>query len=88
MKEQQVLRCDLHDYIEVACLFNYQILITLSNGDIAEGYAQTTSWSLDRQEVLLIEEADAVEQREIPLLEIATIKVLTKGAQFELIRFV
>ncbi len=79
------ISCQLHDYIEIACLYGYSISLTLKQGQNIEGKALTTETSADRQELLVIQ-SDII-QRKINLTEIKSMRALTQNPNFTEIHF-
>lgn len=77
-----MLNCDVHDYIEIICMFRYKISVTLKNNDNLTGVAQDTFIAADKTEVLKLM-LDDDSERELPLEEINHIKVLTPNARFK-----
>ena len=57
-----MLKCDLHDYIEIVCLYHYPLKLTLSTGEVLSGTAQTTCYNNERQECLLLKQSDGEQQ--------------------------
>ena len=47
------IRCDLYDYIEIACLRHYTLTIKLLDGEKIQGKAETTKIE-DKQEFLIV----------------------------------
>lgn len=85
----KILACHLHDYIEVMCLYQYSVRITLNNGIHIVGQFYSTGFigaSTDKQEVINGKDVNGVELTLI-LTDINTIKVLTKNAQFNIVHF-
>ena len=44
-----MISCDLHDYIEIACMYHFSIELTLKNGECVSGVADTV---VIKQEVI------------------------------------
>lgn len=57
-----MLKCDLHDYVEIVCLYHYPLKLTLSSGEVLSGTAQTTCYNNERQECLLLKQSDGEQQ--------------------------
>jgi Rho-binding antiterminator len=72
------ISCDLHDYIEIACLYGYQVKLTLKDQQSIEGKAVDII-TADKREYLLI---DNGEQQRVELTQLAKIQMLTPNAQF------
>jgi len=77
--------CELHDYIEIACLFRYEVLLTLFNGNSVQGTALTTQTLKNKSEILNMCTGEGVE--DVPFHTIAKIDVTTANARFQSINF-
>ena len=91
------MKCDLHDYVEIACLYNYKLELTLKDGTLLNAIAIDTKTS-NKQEFILLKNAQMMggnrvwvtqEKRstEIPLDSLVKIKVLSPNAKFDDITF-
>lgn len=69
-----MISCNQHDYIEIVCMYQYRITLTLKSGDIIQGIARDTQRNDERDECIKID-IEGVEQLvvldEIKILEIA-----------------
>lgn len=74
------LSCELYDYIELACLHRYQLLIELEDGRQLEARAMDTETDRNKEEFLLVH-SEAGRER-LRLDQIAAITPLTEGAYF------
>lgn len=79
-----VISCELHDYIEIACLYGYQVKLLLKDHRCVEGRALDTLSTEDKCEYLLI---DNGETQRIALHELKSLQVLTANAQFSEVCF-
>ena len=71
MKAYQPLNCDLHDYLEIACMHHYELHIELLRGPAFVARALTTRTAPSKEEFLVVEnEGDKVELRLDQLLAI------------------
>jgi Rho-binding antiterminator len=80
MNEYQPINCDLHDYLEIACLHGYRLDIELKDGARLEARALTTRTSRVKEEFLLVETVEG--QQEIRLDQLLAITPLDANAQF------
>ena len=80
MTRYQPLNCDLHDYLEIACLRGYQLDIELVDGQRLMARAVTTRTSSDKEEFLVIEQQGA--QQEIRLDQLLAITPQEDNAEF------
>lgn len=78
-----ILACELHDYIEIVCLYGYQIRVTLKNNDSIEGKALDIITADQREYLLLGSDC----QQRIDLTQLAKLQVLTANAKFTEISF-
>lgn len=79
-----MIRCDQHDYLEIACLYGYQLRLILLDGRTVQGQAQDIA-SRERREYLLLEQDG--QRLEIEVERLKSLSVLTPGARFEEIVF-
>jgi Rho-binding antiterminator len=80
MNAYQPLNCDLHDYLEIACLRGYRLDIELNDGTRLVAKALTTRTSSDKEEFLCLETADG--PQEIRLDQLLAVTPMDAGAQF------
>ena len=80
MNAYQPLKCDLHDYLEIACLRGYRLDIELIDGGRLVAKALTTRTSSEKEEFLCLDTADG--QREIRLDQLLAVTPLDDDAQF------
>ncbi|MEM1437809.1 MAG: Rho-binding antiterminator [Pseudomonadota bacterium] len=74
------IACDLHDHIEVACLYRYELEVHLADGTVVTGRALTTQTRRDKTEHLILGTNE--DSRPVPLHDIRRIDVTTPGARF------
>ncbi len=86
MMNEQLIPCDLHDYVEIACLYGYRVRLKLKNGLIVEGCAQDVTTSAEKREFLVIECYQQWQQH-IALDSLAEMRVLTPQAKFKTVYF-
>jgi len=75
-----MIRCDIHDYIEIACLYKIEISLTLTSGEEVTGVASTTIIDARKQECIVIERGD--ESASIVLDTIKTMTAVTANPHF------
>ncbi len=76
---QDTISCELHDFVEVACMYSYRIKLILKNNQIIEGKAVDIVNSPEKGECLVI---DSDSRQHIELVQLAKIEVLTPNAKF------
>ncbi|MEC4727391.1 Rho-binding antiterminator [Shewanella sp. D64] len=75
-----MIKCDIHDYIEIACLYKIEVLLTQHSGEEEKGVASTTSINSDKQELLHIIQGD--HRLAVVLDTIKNMKALTPNPHF------
>lgn len=81
---QDAISCELHDFVEVACMYGYQLKLILKNNQIIEGKAIDIVNSPERRECLVI---DNDSRQQIELTQLARMQVLTPHAKFNEVVF-
>ena len=82
--ENNVISCELHDFVEVACMYGYQLRLILKNDQVVEGKAIDIVQSDDKREFLVV---DSGSKQHIDLMELSKMQVLTPHAKFSEIDF-
>ena len=82
--EKDVISCELHDFVEVACMYKYQLKLTLKNGEVIEGKA-IDILSVNQLERLVVD--DSGEKKQVDLMVLAKMQVLTPNAKFSEVVF-
>jgi len=78
------IACHLHDYIEIACLYGYELELEMKDGSRIHGRAITTR-TQERQEFLQLQTKEA--ERSLALNDLKRMTALTPHAQFSSIDF-
>lgn len=81
MSTYKPLHCDLHDYLEIACLCGYTLDIELTDGQRLTARAITTRTSSSQEEFLEVETTQG--RQEIRLDQLLAITPLDKNARFD-----
>lgn len=82
---QCTISCELHDYLEIACLYGYQVKLTLKDYRIIEGKAIDVLTTTEKREYLIID--TGYEQRQIESNQLSKMQVLTPNAKFKEVTF-
>jgi Rho-binding antiterminator len=80
MSNYKPIDCDLHDYVEIACLHHYRLLIELANGTHFNAKAVTTRTAASKEEFLVLEGNET--HSEVRLDRLLAITPLDRGAVF------
>lgn len=78
------IACDMHDYIEIACMYQYQVKLTLKDNQSIEGKAVDTLTTPEKHEYLVIDDG---QKQQIELNRLKKLQVLTDNAQFKEVVF-
>ena len=81
---QTTVSCDLHDYIEIACMYGYRVKLTLKDRQVLDGKAVDILTSTDKREYVVI---DNGKRQNIELNQLKKLNVLTPNAQFTEVTF-
>lgn len=79
------IACELHDYIEIVCLYAYRVQLKLRDGQVIEGDAQDTFTSEDKREYLIVNNNGQSQQ--VELSQLSKLQVLTANAKFRQVTF-
>ena len=80
-----MISCAHYDYIEIACMYHYEIRLTLKSGEIIEGIALDTARNVSLEECIKIK-TDQTENLVI-LNHIVTLEALINNPHFQTISF-
>jgi Rho-binding antiterminator len=80
-----LISCELHDYIEVACMYGYQVKLFLLDQSSIEGKAKDILTKAEKREFLILETGSGSQHVELVLLE--KMQILTPNARFSEIVF-
>ena len=84
-EEYHPIDCDLHDYLEIACMYHYWLHIELTDGTCFDAKALTTCTTVEKEEFLVVEQSE--NQQKIRLDCLSAITALTPGATFSTVSF-
>jgi Rho-binding antiterminator len=79
------ISCELQDFVEVACMYGYQLKLILKDNQIMQGKAIDIVNSTDKGECLVIANNDT--KQEIALIQLAKMEVITPNAKFSEVVF-
>ncbi|MDO8333505.1 MAG: Rho-binding antiterminator [Nitrosomonas sp.] len=81
---QDAISCELHDFVEVACMYGYRLRLILKDDQVIEGKAIDIVNSPEKRECLVIE-GDS--RQHIELTQLSRMQVLTPNAKFSEVDF-
>jgi Rho-binding antiterminator len=82
---QCTINCELHDFLEIACLYGYRVKLTLKDQKIIEGKALDVLTTTEKREYLIID--NGREQQQIEFNQLRKMQVLTPNALFKEVFF-
>ncbi|MGJ0516277.1 MAG: Rho-binding antiterminator [Methylomicrobium sp.] len=85
MTQNTRISCDLHDYVEVACMRHYRVELVLKGGEVLEGKALDVITSPEKREFLVIDNGG--QKQEIELSQLHKMIALTPNASFNEVEF-
>ncbi|WP_339725434.1 Rho-binding antiterminator [uncultured Paraglaciecola sp.] len=80
-----MISCNEYDYIEIVCMFQYPIKITMKTGEIIEGTALDTQYNSGREECIKVKVAEVANQ--VILAKISKIEVCIENPHFKQVSF-
>lgn len=86
--EKATIDCNLHDYIEVACLYKIEVILTLTNGNKLLGIPMTTRSIKVGGEFLEFNEKALNRHTTINLLSIKSMKAISPNVHFDEVLFI
>lgn len=81
------ISCSLYDYIEIACIYHYPVLLTLKSGEKIKGIAEDTSINANKTECLKLIEDESKKMIDVPLSDLVQMQSLVNNPHFELVDF-
>ena len=79
------ISCELHDYLEIACMYGYRVRLTIKNHQTIEGKAIDTVTTAEKREYLVID--NGYDKHEVELNQLVKMEVLTPNAKFKKVSF-
>lgn len=76
-----MIRCDQHDYIEIACMFRYPIKLTMKSGELIECTALDTVLNEHKDECIKVEVNGS--ERLVVLTELSLLEVSVDNPHFQ-----
>jgi Rho-binding antiterminator len=80
-----LISCAIHDYVEIACMYRFEVKLVFNNGQLVQGIAFQTTYNENREECIVLETEKGNE--EIVLEKISLMEAVTKNPHFEKIDF-
>lgn len=84
-KDDLMISCEQQDYVEIACMYNYLIKLTLKSGEKFEGIAFDVKQNKNREECINIRVNDIDSM--VVLDSISQMEVLVDNPHFKVVTF-
>lgn len=81
-----MISCQQYDYIEIACMYKFPILLTLKDAETLQGIAHDTKKNDDNEECLVLKTQD--KETLVVLDDIATMEVQIENPHFKSVQFI
>ncbi len=81
--DRDILQCDLHDYLEIACLYGIAVQLSLKGGAQITGTPMTTRANSETGEFLDFRDHQEEDIRSVPVLSITSMQALTANPHFD-----
>lgn len=78
----QLISCQLHDYIEIACMHGYRVRLTLKDGSGIEAKAVDIAVDGQKREYLVMEDGGRVELNRLKRLEVLSANPVFESVDF------
>lgn len=83
--EVPLISCINHDYVEIACMYGFEIRLVLKNDQIVQGKAIQTAYNENMEECVVLHMQHGNEK--IVLDQLASMEAVTKNPHFDKINF-
>lgn len=80
-----MITCQQHDYIEIACLYRYRIIVKLFNGDYITAQAIDTIYNQQKQHCIRLKNDEGF--IDVVLNNISQITAIDKNRHFDVVDF-
>ena len=81
------INCDLHDYLEIACVYKIQVHLTLTNGECYNGVPVATRVNAQREECLQFLLDSGNEPIDIPFYMLEKMNAIAPSIHFSTVTF-
>ena len=81
-----MISCASHDFVEIACLYRFEVKLVLKNGQILHGIACQTTYNEAREECILLETETGSEA--VVLEQVTSMEAVTSNPHFVKINLV
>ena len=76
-----MISCTNHDYVEIACMYRYEVKLVFKNGQFVQGKALQTAYNSNKEECIVLQTEPG--HKKIVLEQLASMEAVTKNPHFE-----
>jgi Rho-binding antiterminator len=80
-----LISCANHDYVEIACMYKFEVKLVLKNSRIVKGKALQTTYNENREECIVLK--TEIGSEKIVLEQVASMEAVRKNPHFGKINF-
>lgn len=80
-----MISCATHDYVEIACMYRFEVRLALENGQVVQGKALETAYDESKQECVVLETPSGHEM--IVLEQVLSMEAVTENSHFGVVDF-
>jgi Rho-binding antiterminator len=80
-----LISCANHDYVEIACMYKFEVKLVLKNSRIVKGKALQTTYNENREECIVLK--TEIGSVKIVLEQVASMEAVRKNPHFGKINF-
>ena len=84
---REIIRCDLHDYLEIACLYAIKVELFCKDGQRIRAIPKTIKIQKPQGEVLVYQSLESLVEDSLSLSELAEMKALQANRHFDSVVF-
>ena len=83
----RVIKCDIHDYVEIACLYSIPVKLRFKDGSHQIVTPLNTLIDKERYEVLEVRERNQADTQHLRMTTIASMSALSANPHFSIVEF-
>ena len=80
-----MISCANHDYVEIACMYGFEVTLVFKDGKITQGKAIETTYNDNKEECIVLQTKQGNEK--IVLDKLTSMEAVTNNPHFDKINF-
>ena len=76
-----MISCANHDFVEIACMYHFEVKLVLKSGKIVRGKAFQTAYNENKEECLVLE--PDTDNESVVLEQVALMEAVTRNPHFD-----